>query len=186
MLDLAYTDVLRSLATASILTLRDLDPQIDYENLTPFVNPSNGRIHVEDEGQKLEAIYGGSGTYAPSGVIIEGFPVIEGSTPGRKQFRVILSVSRLIRLTSFEREQSILSALCQRNLKNFIYKVRECPVYSFNPVNVNATAIVGSISWPRTNRETIEERLTGDMNAGGSVSIEFEFVAQYAVVYNYA
>lgn len=181
--DLAYSNVLRSLGTAAILVLNGLDPEADYLDMTSIRNTETGRLSVTDTGQKLDMIYGGDGLYSPSGVIIEGFAVRDYK--GRKRFRTIISISRLFKVVSFESEQARLSDLCQRGLKNFIYKTRSAPVYAFNPNNVNATAIIGNVIWPSDaiGDEPIQERLAGDMSAGGSVRIEYEFQAYYTTIF---
>ncbi len=162
--------------------LRGLDPQSDYADMTSFINPTSGRLSVTDDGQKYDLIYGGDGIYAPTGVIVEGFPVRE--VVGRRKFRVILSIARSFSSISFENSQAKLSAFCKANLTNFIFKTRCAPVYSFTAATVNATAIIGSVIWPSDaiGDEPIQERLTGDMSAGGSVRIEYEFQARYSIV----
>lgn len=179
MITLSQPHIIRSLGYAAILSLYDLDPETNFDQI-PALPTENDRIYYEYKEQRLPLTYGFFGIFLVPGLVIEygGAPNDRGnvSTP------VIVSLARMIEDTSHEREQDNLAELGAK-LYNLIFVRKQCPTYAFSPDDSPAVGIVSAIDWHNERLGTPDPRTAWSGNLSGDgerwLRVEYHFTIFY-------
>lgn len=160
-------DIMRSLCFATLLALNELDPEDDFERIAEL--PSiDARLYYEYKDQKMPMTYGPFGIIMVPGIVAE-----YGTAPnfrGNTTCPVIVSIARLIRDGSHERELQNLAILGQR-IKPLFFDRKQCPVYLFAEDDVPSVGIVSQIDWhdEKLQYPPPTEKTVGNISSGQGV-----------------
>lgn len=168
------SDIGRSLGSAAILLLNDLEPFTAFLQLTLDSLHSGGRLAYTYQNQTFPMTYGPLGTMILPGICVEMSTAKE--TYNEKHIMpIIFSVSRQI-LDTPELDLRYLDEMCVK-LDGMLRRDNACPVYKFTDDIDDPIQIVGRVLWPTNSLilTPLYTKFVGINIAGGWIRKEYHF-----------